>query len=483
MDILAIYPGEQELAVFEKMPPLGMLWIGRVLLKAGYEIDFIDQAVDDRDPSKVAEEHRPRLALIGGTSHSRFASFSTSDAIKQASPQTIVVYGGPHATFTALDTLTRVPSIDIVVRGEGEHTSLELASWAREGSRPESLHRVAGIAFRENGSIVETKPREPIEDLDALGTPARELVSMAGYQMTMDYSDASGASIMTARGCPIACSFCSASAMFGSGYRTRSPAAVVDEIEELIDRYGIGGVKIFDSTFTLQRRHVEGFCQELNRRHIQIPWECEIRVGSVDKRTLSMMQDAGCYYVDVGVESGSQRVLDQCVQKKISLKQAEELLRWTSELGLLTKVFFTLGHPGETYEEAKETNRFIWRNRKHIRLSAYQAGVKVYPGTEVERYAWSNNLMPEGFRWSRPYQNLANRRLFRAIDNIPLLIQPGLGIKELRRLRMQFIRRRLLSPRFFLEKARSILKSRAISDYVRILSNGAKKNRSGRAGV
>jgi radical SAM superfamily enzyme YgiQ (UPF0313 family) len=318
----------------------------------------------------------------------------------------------------------------------------------------------------------------PIEDLDALGTPARELVPMSGYRMTMDYSDASGASIMTARGCPIACSFCSASAMFGSNYRARSAAAVVDEIEELITRYDIGGIKIFDSTFTLQRRHVQEFCRELHRRGIQLPWECEIRVGSVDKRTLAMMQEAGCYYVDVGVESGSQRVLDQCVEKKISLKDAEELFRWTSELGLLTKVFFTLGHPGETYEEAKETNRFIWRNRKHIRLSAYQAGVKVYPGTEVERFAWKNGLMPEGFRWSRPYQNLTNQRLFRAVDNIPLLIQPGLGVRELRRLRMQFIARRLLSPRFLVEKLASIIKMGAIADYVRILKRGTRQRQS-----
>jgi radical SAM superfamily enzyme YgiQ (UPF0313 family) len=478
MNILAIYPREEELAVFEKMPPLGMLWIGGVLQREGYGIEFIDQAVDERDPAAVAAQDRPGLALIGGTSHSRFISFSLAEQIKQASPETVVVYGGPHATFTAVDTLTHIAPIDIIVRGEGERTCLELAAWAAAGGRREDLQRIPGIAFRENGSIAQTAPQRPIEDLDSLGPPARGLVPMDRYRMFMDYRDLSGASIMTARGCPIGCSFCSASAMFGTSYRARSPAAVVDEIEELITRYGIGGFKIFDSTFTLQRRHAEGFCEELQRRGINTPWECEVRVGSVDKRLLATMQQAGCYYIDVGIESGSQRVLDQCIRKQISLDAAEELLRWTSELGLLTKVFFTLGHPGETYEEGKSTNRFIWRNRKHIRLCAYHAGIRVYPGTEVERYARTNNLLPEGFRWSSPYQNLANRRLFRSIDSIPLLLQKGLGLRELRRLRLQFIIMRVSSPRFVLEKLRAIVKMGAVVDYFRILFRGTKRNPS-----
>ncbi|HUU57082.1 MAG TPA: cobalamin-dependent protein, partial [bacterium] len=135
--ILAVHPRDPDLRYFEKMPPLGMLWLGGELLRAGHGVEFVDQQVDAREPAQVAEELRPPLALVGGTSHSRFASFETASRIKEVSPHTAVVYGGPHATFTAADTLQNIPAIDIIVRGEGEETCRELASWMDAGGRAE----------------------------------------------------------------------------------------------------------------------------------------------------------------------------------------------------------------------------------------------------------------------------------------------------------------------------------------------------------
>jgi anaerobic magnesium-protoporphyrin IX monomethyl ester cyclase len=478
VSVLAVHPRDPDLRYFEKMPPLGMLWIGGELLRAGHGVEFVDRQVDAREPADVAADMRPALALIGGTSHSRFASFGEATRIKEVSPATAVVYGGPHASFTADDTLQHIPAVDIIVRGEGEETCVELASWAAAGGRSEDLRKIKGVSYRENGGIVHSPPRPAIDYLDALGAPARDLVPYGRYGMKMEYlDDVPGASVITARGCPIGCTFCSASAMFGPSYRARSPAAVVAEVEDLISNHGARGIKIFDSTFTLSRRHVEGFCDELARRGIRVPWECEVRVDNVDKELLARMQKAGCYYVDVGVESGSQRVLDECVRKRITLEGAEETLRWCDELGLLTKVFFTLGHPGETYEEAKETNRFIRRNRKYVRLFGYHAGVKVYPGTYVERYAWEHGLMPPAFRWSAPYVNEGQRRLFRAPDNIPILLQPGLGLDELRRLRINFISMRLSSPRFVWEKVKAAAKAGAVGRYAAVVARGLRGRR------
>jgi len=478
VSVLAVHPRDPDLSYFEKMPPLGMLWLGGELLRAGHGVAFVDQQVDARDPAGAAADMRPSLALIGGTSHSRFASFDISCRIKEVSPQTTVVYGGPHATFTADDTLQNIPAIDIIVRGEGEEGCRELAAWAAAGGRRADLRKIAGISYRDDGEVIHNPPRAAIEDLDALGAPARDLVPMGRYEMKMEYlDDVPGASVMTARGCPIGCTFCSASAMFGPSYRARSPAAVAAEVEDLVANYGARGIKIFDSTFTVSRRHVEGFCDELVRRGVDVPWECEVRVDSVDKELLGRMQEAGCYYVDVGVEAGSQRVLDECVRKRITLEGAEETLRWCDELGLLTKVFFTLGHPGETYEEAKETNRFIRRNRKYVRLFGYHAGVKVYPGAYVEQYARENDLMPPGFRWSAPYVNEGQRKLFRSPDNIPILLQPGLGLDELRRLRIGFIVTRVSSPRFVAEKLKAIFKAGAFGKYVAVVARGLRGRR------
>lgn len=479
MLVLAIHPTEPELAYFERMPPLGMLWIGGALRRAGHGVEFLDMQVDRRSPAETAAALRPPLVLIGGTSHSRFVAFEAAAAVKEASPETCVVYGGPHASFTARDTLTHIEAIDLVVRGEGEETAVEIAAWAQAGADRGRLPELHGISYRENGAVRDNPDRKPIADLDALGPPDRELVPMAQYHTRMEYLGSLGTSLMSARGCPIACTFCSASAMFGPRYRRRTPRLVVDEIEMLASRYGMQGIKIFDSTFTLNRHHAETVCDELIRRRLNLPWECEIRVGSVDPPLLEKMRRAGCYYVDIGVESGSQRVLDRCVRKQIKLEEAEKLFRWTKELGLMTKVFFTVGHPGETAAEGRMTNRFLRRNRRYVRLAGYHAGVKVYPGTEVERFATEHDLLPAGFRWSAPYVNLDQRRLFRPVDNIPILLQPNLGIRELRRLRIGFILDRLGSPRFIAEKVARVLRGRSVGGITKQVAGGLMGRSSG----
>lgn len=473
MEILAVYPEDPDLRFFEKMPSLGMLWVAGTLKRAGHQVTFIDQQVDPRNPAELASAIKPALTLIGGTSHSRFASFEMAKQIKEAVPETTTIFGGPHASFTAADTLTHHEAIDLIVHGEGEYTCLELADWkAESGGDLSRLDRLAGITYRRNGDLIRTAQRQTISDLDALGAPARELVPLEKYQMNMDYIDIPGASLITARGCPIACTFCSASAMFGKSYRMRSTAAVVDEVEELIGKHGVKGIKIFDSTFTLVRRHAEDFCHELLRRKIEVPWECEIRVDTVDKELLGLMRDSGCYYVDVGVESGSQRVLDECIGKRISLEQAQQALGWAKELGMLTKVFFTAGHPGETCREAMETVRFVKRNRPLVRIAGFHTGIKVYPGTYVHEYAEKNNLLPDGFNWSKPYLNEDQRKLFRAPDNVPILIQPSLTLNELRRIRIAFILTRVSSPRFIREKIASILSGGNLLRYLRIVTKG-----------
>jgi anaerobic magnesium-protoporphyrin IX monomethyl ester cyclase len=178
MLVLAVHPTEPELAYFERMPPLGMLWIGGALRRAGHCVEFLDMQVDRRSPAEAAAALRPRLALIGGTSHSRFVAFEVAAAMKETSPETIVVYGGPHAAFTAHDTLDHVEAIDLVVRGEGEETAVEVAAWAQAGADSGRLPDIRGISYREHGAVRENPDRAPIADLDALGPPDRDLVQI-----------------------------------------------------------------------------------------------------------------------------------------------------------------------------------------------------------------------------------------------------------------------------------------------------------------
>ena len=466
--ILAIYPQIEEFRVFDNMPPLGMAWIAAVVRDAGYDIHFIDQQVDNTDVAVLSEELKPTIVLIGGNSHTRFKSFEIAAKVKQGFPRATVVYGGPHASFAAKDTLLHIKDIDIVIHGEGEFTSLDLVKWKEAGDSEEKLSSIKGIAFRKNGSVVSTGWRPYMRDLDILPEPARELLPMHKYHMKLEYSGLPATSIITARGCPIGCSYCSASRMFGKHYASRSPKLVVNEIEKLIEKYAIKGFKIFDSTFTLNKNHILNFCHEIERRRLIMPWECEVRVGSIDRTLLERMRNAGCYYIDIGIESGDQEVLNE-MGKKINLNNAEDLLKWAEELGVWTKAFFTLGHIKETYESGKKTIDFIKRNRKRIKLIAMNPSIRIYPGTRVEKYALENNLMPGGFRWSKPYRNLFNAEIFLPIDNIPILLQPKMSIYKLRRLRIRYGFMRVLSINYIFFKLNYLLRYGQIEKFMSMI--------------
>jgi radical SAM superfamily enzyme YgiQ (UPF0313 family) len=152
--------------------------------------------------------------------------------------------------------------------------------------------------------------------------------------------------------------------------------------------------------------------------------------------------------------------------KGITLDDAERLLRWAEELGVRTKVFFTVGHIAETYEGGSSTLKFIKRNRRRITLVGYGPNIRIYPGTRVEEYARENYLLPLGFRWSAPYENRDNLKLFRPADNIPILLQPRMGIKELRRLRIRYIMSRLFSPGFLIFKLKLLLRYRELGRFI-----------------
>ena len=163
--------------------------------------------------------------------------------------------------------------------------------------------------------------------------------------------------------------------MFGTKLTLRSAINVVDEIEILLKEYHYQGVKFFDSTLTLNRDHIEAICTEIQKRKLKFPWECEIRANGITRHLLRTIRDAGCYYVDFGVESASPSVI-KAMHKGITLDQVENVFRWTKELGILTKVFFTFGHIGETIADAKATVEFMERNSKYISVAATGIGVQ-----------------------------------------------------------------------------------------------------------
>jgi radical SAM superfamily enzyme YgiQ (UPF0313 family) len=398
--------------------------------------------VTKKSIESLLQTYKPHVVGIGGTSHTRFESFALARCVKTYDPDIQILYGGSHATFTAEDTLTHVPEIDIIVRGEGEQTTLNVVLKVLKGDL--NFSDISGVSYRTNGSIVHNPEVHRISNLDILPFPYRDPEAIQRYNLQLDFLNIPAASVVSSRGCPVNCSFCSASAMFGTQLTLRSAANVVSEIEILLKEYHYQGVKFFDSTLTLNRNHIEAICAEIKKHNLKFPWECEIRVNGITRDLLRTMQEAGCFYVDFGVESASPSVL-RAMHKGISLEQVENVFRWTKELEIFTKVFFTFGHIGETLEDARTTVNFMERNAKYITVAATGIGVRIYPGTEVEQYARSLKYLRSDFSWSTPFtdqnvESLGNDPL------VPILIQPQFGWREFRKIEFRLAQFWLKNP-------------------------------------
>jgi len=455
MDVLLINTKNIKSRPFGVTPPLGLASIGGVLEKNGFSVQVIDLDIkpEDFDVSAYIRKTAPKIIGIGGTSHSRFESFNIARIAKSVSPGILTVYGGCHATFTAEDTLLHISEIDYVVRGEGEFALLELADSLLLGKG--RIEDIKGLSHRYQGQIRHNPNRPRITDLDSL-YHSRHLLELQDYRIRMDHLlDIPVATIMTARGCPYNCSFCSASAMFGREYIKRSPAKIVEEIRYCIDNYGIRGVRFFDSTFTLDKAHVKDLIAELKKFKPVLRWSCEIRVNTVDRDLLLAMKDSGCYLVDFGVESASECVISN-IGKRITVGQVTDVIKWCKELGIRTVAFFSFGHIKETEADSQETLDFIDRYYEDISVVSPIFGMRIYPGTLLESYARENKLLPPGFSWSVPFKNIVYGPI--ETDNVPILIQPHYGYKELKKsyYRMETIRaRKHLKPGNIISRLKS----------------------------
>lgn len=341
-------------------PPLGIAYLAAVLRREGVDVDVFD-ATWLRRPLSVLRRllGQRRYDMVGIsvlTSMLREAA-AIAGAVAQISPDSLVVMGGPHPTVDPHSALA-VPGVDAVAIGEAELSVLELV---RAGLNPEG---VPGFWFKRDGEIVQGSRGPLLEDLDWLPLPAWDLLDMNRYIALWYQLDAvryglRGTSAMASRGCPYQCSYCQPTlrALFGNRVRRRSPASLIAELSELRRRYAIDGVMWLDDTFLLDYGWMRRFCEELAEARLGLVWGCNVRADRVDRDTLAMMKEAGLRIVHIGIESASQRILDEVYQKGITIEQVREAVGVAKSLGLYVRGYFMLGAPGETLEEARATIR------------------------------------------------------------------------------------------------------------------------------
>lgn len=369
-------------------PPLGIAYMAGVLQENNIDVEILDATAEDMDFKDVEKEllkRKPDLVALTALTPTIGRALETAQVVKETLPDSIVVMGGYHPTFNFIETLED-ENVDIVIRGEGEYIMLNLVQALENQS---SLHDVKGIVFEDkNSKEIVVNPEAPlIQDLDELPFPALNLLPMKKYRL-LDM-DTHMTTMITTRGCPMQCSFCSSAAMHGKKIRERSIENIVDEIEYLKTNYDIDTIAFMDDTFTLKKRKVMAICDEILKRNIEIMWGCTSRVDTLDEKLLKKMKEAGCITIFIGVESADQQQLDNMC-KNTTIAKIENAFKIAHKLKIRTIASVALGMPGDTKEIMNKTVQFVHKLKPNYAIYSLATP---YPGTRFYKEAFEKNLI------------------------------------------------------------------------------------------
>lgn len=389
-------------------PPLGLGYLAAMLRERGFKVKIVDDLVEKLSFSELLNRIKDATIVgITSTTPTFSAALRYACAIKRRLPHTFIVLGGVHVTFMPYQALKNT-CVDAVCIGEGEYTLVELAERVEAGRSLEGLKGLiykdygnergwengmndcdenCSIKQRDNTRIINNGPREFIQDLDSLPFPAYDLMPLEKYTVLGQRLE--HFPMITSRGCPFGCRYCSSSLFLGRKFRARSPKNVVDEIEWLVDDFKAKYIAFSDDTFTLSKRRVIEICDEIIKRNLDIKWSCSSRVDTISKELLEKMKKAGCSAIYYGVESASQRVLNY-YKKRINLDRVKEAVKLTKKVGMETICSFIIGSPYETKEDMKETLKFALKlNPDYAQFSI----LTPYPGTDIYQEAKEKNLL------------------------------------------------------------------------------------------
>ena len=383
---------------FEEFPRLlvTLPYVAAALRAEGHEVEILDLLLARTTPDKIErrmQRLQPDLVGITSVTLNHHIASQIAEVVRKCDPRVPIAMGGPHVSFEIEGSFRDLPALDFIGIGEGEHTMVELARALEGRMDVRDVRGLAGVD-RDTGKVWRTAPRPLLDDLDTLPNPARDLMPLARY-LAFD----SHASVVTSRGCPYECIFCSAPQWTGRKVRYRDPAACVDEIEELA-RLGFTEITIEDDLFTLYRKHFLAVCGELIRRDTGIRWNAFSRVDTITPEIVETMARAGCQAICFGVESGNQEVLD-LVKKSSNLAKVKEAMRMTQGVGISALASFIIGLPGETAETLRKTVEFA--NELHQEFgSLYGFHILApFPGTEVRDKATEYGLDILTSDWTR----------------------------------------------------------------------------------
>ena len=343
-----------------ELPPLGISILAAITRDHGYETIILDAMALKLSIDQAVEKIlklRPKYLGVTSTTIGIFSAAEVVRRVKEKNKEIISILGGPHLTAVPEETMRRFPEFDIAVIGEAEETVIDLLECLENYK---TIDEVKGLLIRRGNSLKITEPRQSIENLDTIPLPAWDLLPdlLKFYQPPADSLYRYPSTLLiTSRGCPGQCIFCDRS-VFGNRVRGYSAEYVIKAIEFLQKNYGIKDLFIEDDNFLVLRQRLKDICQTIINKKIDISFSVMGRVDMVNEEILDLLKKAGCWQINYGLESGSQKILD-ILHKNITIKQSLEALKLTKKAGIRTKGLFMMGCFGETKETIRETINFI----------------------------------------------------------------------------------------------------------------------------
>jgi anaerobic magnesium-protoporphyrin IX monomethyl ester cyclase len=365
----------KEKAIMKPYVPLGILYLASHLRSRGFDVEVFDTTFATRQELlEVLNNNQPAILGVYANLMTRASVVRILRAAKEAGWRTVV--GGPEPASYVEEYLSA--GADVVVIGEGEITLEELVPIMRAGAS-QFLNRVNGIAFRaEDGRVCRNPPRVQIPDIDAQPWPSRESISIEKYLETWrQHHGAGSVSLITARGCPYECQWCS-HAVYGRTHRRRKPDSVVNELQWIRQRYNPDMLWIADDVFTIHHGWLFQYAAEMKRRGLKIPFECISRADRLNPQVADVLAELGCFRIWIGSESGSQRILDS-MRRGVSVEQVRNAVKLCKAHGIQTGMFLMWGYEGEDMADIEATIDHVKRTGPDIFLTTVAYPIRGTP--------------------------------------------------------------------------------------------------------
>lgn len=364
-------------------PPAGLAYIAS-MVRDEHEVKIVDSLSEDftfDDIRKIIKEFDPRVVGITATTSMIPDAYRVAKIAKEVNKDIFTVIGGPHVTFLPDRTMKECKYIDFVVRGEGENTFKELIDAIEKGR---GFKDIKGLSYKKN-KVINNPPRELIKNIDEIPIPSYDLLPMKKYKV--DRTEFG--TVMTSRGCPFQCIFCSSSLQFGKIWRAHSPERVIEELSILTGDYGIREIEFLDDTFTLSNKRAIEISKAIRKEKLDISWSASSRVNTFSREVGREIRKAGCHTLYFGIESGTQKILN-FIGKGITLDQSRRAVKDAKNVGLKAFGSFIIGFPDETREEVKKTMKFS--RRVGVNYAQFTVATP-YPGTRLWYLALREKLL------------------------------------------------------------------------------------------